>query len=59
MTSPESVEETPGLMAFLAGALASKGINIVQAMSCYTDTIFILERDDMTAAIDALTQSLQ
>ena len=59
VTSPESVEETPGLMAFLAGALASKGINIVQAMSCYTDTIFILERDDMTPAIETLTQSLQ
>jgi len=59
VTSPESVEETPGLMAFLAGALASKGINIVQAMSCYTDTIFILEKADMTAAIETLTQSLQ
>jgi aspartokinase len=59
VTSPESVEETPGLMAFLAGALASRGINIVQAMSCYTDTIFILERDDMTPAIETLTQSLQ
>lgn len=54
-TSPESVEDTPGLLAYLSSALASKGINIVQAMSCYTDTIFILERDDMAAAIDVLT----
>ncbi len=59
VTSPESVEETPGLFAFLAGALASRGINIVQAMSCYTDTIFILERDDMTAAMNVLSQFLR
>jgi aspartokinase len=59
VTSPESVEETPGLFAYLAGALASRGINIVQAMSCYTDTIFILERDDMTAAMNVLSQLLR
>ena len=58
-TSPESVEETPGLLAFLSGALASRGINIVQAMSCYTDTIFILEKEDMTATIEVLTQSMR
>lgn len=59
VTSPESVEDTPGLLAFLSSALASRGINIVQVMSCYTDTIFILEPDDMTAAINVLAQSLR
>jgi len=59
VTSPESVEKTPGLLAFLSGALASRGINIVQEMSCYTDTIFILNRKDMTRAIEVLTQNLQ
>jgi len=59
VTSPESVEETPGLMAFLSAALASRGINMVQAMSCYTDTIFILEKEDMTAAIEVLSKNLQ
>ena len=59
VTSPESIESTPGMLAFLSTALASRGINIVQAMSCYTDTIFLLERDDMTTAIEILTQSLR
>ncbi len=59
VTSPETIERTPGLLAFLSGALASRGINIVQEMSCYTDTIFILERKDMTPAIEVLTQSLR
>ncbi|HEV8595101.1 MAG TPA: ACT domain-containing protein [Thermoplasmata archaeon] len=58
VTSPESIEDTPGLLAFLSTALASRGINIVQAMSCYTDTIFLLEREDLTGAMDVLTHRL-
>ncbi len=58
VTSPESVEETPGLLSYLAGILASGGINIVQAMSCYTDTIFILRGDDLTPAIATVTKAL-
>ena len=59
VTSPESIEDTPGLLAYLSTALASRGINIVQAMSCYTDTIFLLEREDMTTAVDILSHGLR
>ena len=59
VTSPETVEKTPGLLAFLSGALASQGINIVEEMSCYTDTIFILDRKDMTRAMEVLAQNLE
>ena len=59
VTSPETIEKTPGLLAFLSGALASNGINIVEEMSCYTDTIFILERKNMTRAMEILAQNLQ
>jgi aspartokinase len=59
VTSPETIEKTPGLLAFLSGALASRGINIVEEMSCYTDTIFILDRKDMTRAVEVLAQNLE
>lgn len=59
VTSPETIEKTPGLLAFLSGALASNGINIVEEMSCYTDTIFLLERKNMTRAMEILAQNLQ
>jgi sulfur transfer complex TusBCD TusB component (DsrH family) len=59
VTSPETIEKTPGLLAFLTGALASRGINIVEEMSAYTDTIFLLERKDMTRAMEVLAQNLQ
>ncbi|MEM0129068.1 MAG: hypothetical protein QXG65_02730 [Thermoplasmata archaeon] len=54
VTSPVSIEETPGLLARLASILSTRGINIVQAMSCYTDTIFVLDRDDLAPALAAL-----
>ena len=59
VTSPESIEDTPGLLAFLSTALASRGINMIEAMSCYTDTIFLLEREDMTTAVDILSHFLR
>lgn len=59
VTSPETIEKTPGLLAFLSGALASQRINIVEEMSCYTDTIFIFERKDMTRAMEVLSQNLR
>jgi sulfur transfer complex TusBCD TusB component (DsrH family) len=59
VTSPENIEQTPGLLALLASMLAARGINIVQGMSCYTDTIFILGHVDMAAAVETLTRALE
>ncbi len=59
VTSPESIEETPGLLRHLTGVLSTQGINIVEALSCYTDTIFLLDHDDLARAIAVLTPALQ
>ncbi len=59
VTSPESIEETPGLLRHLTGILAARGINIVEALSCYTDTIFLLDQDDLSQAIASLTKALE
>ncbi len=59
VTSPESIEETPGLLRHLTGVLATQGINIVEALSCYTDTIFLLDQGDLSAAITSLTKALE
>lgn len=59
VTSPESIRYTPGIMAFLYGSLSSNGINVVETMSCYTDTIFIVEPDNMMRAFEVLTKCIQ
>lgn len=58
VTSPESIEETPGLLRLLTGVLSSQGINIVEALSCYTDTIFLLHQPDLSSAVAVLTKTL-
>ena len=59
VTSPESIEETPGLLRHLAGVLAAQGINIVEALSCYTDTIFLLDDSDLSAATTVLSTAVR
>ena len=58
VTGPESIEETPGLLRLLTGVLWSQQVNIVEALSCYTDTIFLLDRADLAAATAVLTKAL-
>ena len=59
VTSPESIRTTPGIMSFLYGSLSSNGINVVETMSCYTDTIFIVEPENMMRAFEVLTKCIQ
>ncbi len=59
VTSPESIEETPGLLRHLAGVLSAQGINIVEALSCYTDTIFLLHDSDLSAATSVLSRAVR
>lgn len=59
VTSPESIRTTPGIISYLYGSLSSNGINVVETMSTYTDTIFIVEPDDMMRAFEVLTKCIQ
>lgn len=43
LLSPAEVEETPGFVAFITQQLASRNINIIEFISCSTNTIIILE----------------
>ncbi|MHA1791626.1 MAG: DUF7523 family protein [Promethearchaeota archaeon] len=50
LISPEEIIEVPGVVSYLHGLLAYKNINITQSISCYKDTILIVNR---TEALDA------
>ena len=50
LLSPPRVETTPGFVAFITQLLASRNLNIVEFISCSTNTIIILSpRDALTA----------
>jgi hypothetical protein len=53
--SPESIVDTPGVLAFLAGALFRAGINSLELMSVYTDSTFVVREKDVLHAFRILS----
>ena len=45
--SPEDLENTPGVISYISSILGERGINIVETMSCWTDTILVISEDDI------------
>ena len=54
LISPPRVEVTPGFVAFVTQLLASRGINIVEFISCFTNTVIILDSGDALNAFSLL-----
>jgi hypothetical protein len=48
------VETTPGFVAFVTQLLASRNLNIVEFISCSTNTIIILSPKDALSAFSLL-----
>lgn len=52
--SPEEIETTPGTYAYLASLFWENNINIVESLSCFTDTIFLIKEDDVGRVINLM-----
>ena len=48
--------EAGSWLSRMSSSLSSKGINFVELISCYKDTMFVIEQKDMMAAFDTLNQ---
>ncbi|MCS7108602.1 MAG: hypothetical protein RMH77_01860 [Sulfolobales archaeon] len=46
LISPKDIITVPGVIAYITSLLSWHGINITQVISCYVDTILVLERKD-------------
>lgn len=57
--SPERITETSGVFAYLAYNLADGGINVVESVSVFTDTIFIVNEEDMMQAYSVLSKCIE
>jgi len=53
--SSEELEATPGVVAFLTSLLAEQNINIIEFISCWTDTIIVVERKDTLRTYEILS----
>ena len=45
--SPKDIETTPGTYAYLCSIFGDNNINIVETLSCFTDTIFLIKEEDV------------
>ena len=45
--SPKEIETTPGAYAYMCSLFAENSINIVETLSCWTDTIFLVDEKDV------------
>ncbi|HMK94777.1 MAG TPA: ACT domain-containing protein [Candidatus Limnocylindrales bacterium] len=53
--SPEELEATPGVVAFLTSLLAEQGVNIIEFISCWTETIIVIEKKDSLKVYETLS----
>ncbi|MFH1849407.1 MAG: hypothetical protein ABH879_04440 [archaeon] len=54
LKTSEDIETIPGVMGYLYSLFMGYGINIVETLSCWTDTIFVVSEKDLAAALNLL-----
>ncbi len=52
--SPKEIETIPGAYAYMCSLLGENNVNIVETMSCWTDTIFLVDEKDAGKVINLL-----
>ncbi len=52
-TSPK-IEETPGVVAYIYSLLAEHRINMIESLSCWIDTIMIVDEKDLAKVMELL-----
>lgn len=57
--SPEHISDVSGVFAYLANNLADGGINVIESVSVFTDTIFIIDESDMIDAYSILSKCIE
>ena len=54
LKSSEDMEQTPGVLAYLTSLLAENAVNIIETMSTWTDTLFVIEEKDIARVMEVL-----
>ncbi len=54
--SPEEIQTTPGCISAFYNQLSRRKVNVEDTVSCYTDTIMVVDMKDASRAFEALTE---
>ena len=52
--SAKQIETTSGVISYLYSLLGENNINILETLSCWTDTIFLVEEKDLSRVMEFL-----
>jgi hypothetical protein len=52
--SPREIENIPGVLPQLCSIFSEKGVNLVENMSCWTDTLFLIHENDFPKVMGSL-----
>ena len=55
MHSPKELEAIPGVIAFLTTLLSEQNVNVIEFISCWTETIIVVEKKDSLKTYEALS----
>ncbi len=50
--SPESIEKIIGVLAYVSGTFADNKVNIIESLSCWKDSIFIVKEEDVSKVME-------
>lgn len=59
IVSNEDIENTPGVVSLIVGALSYEGINVQEIISCYTDTLLVVREADSSKSYEVLSALLK
>jgi len=54
LKSPKQIETTAGVISYLYSLFGENSINIYETLSCWTDTIFLIEEKDLSKVMGLL-----
>ncbi|MBL7056082.1 ACT domain-containing protein [Candidatus Woesearchaeota archaeon] len=54
LKSPSTIESTAGVISYLYSLLGENRVNIYETLSCWTDTIFLIEEKDLSKVMELL-----
>jgi hypothetical protein len=54
LKSPKQIETTAGVVSYIYSLLGENGINMFETLSCWTDTIFLVEEKDLSRVMEFL-----
>ena len=57
--SPKEIIRTPGFLAYVMDLLGRNGINVLQAVSYYTETMIMVSSDDLMRAFKTISDAIQ